>query len=295
MSKLKQWQLEKQSRKETINRVFSTNPGKNRKGQPKGTNPSRQTSSLMSTTFRYRNKTLATIVQFMQQQGESPTSISQILRYGLEGFETLILDKYPEFTVQSEAHAKQVLSIAGINTTNTRLNKLRQNTNLTIESFEQNTPSQTLSQPNLVDQAMAEFNKQPMTSQQSIESIRQNYSQPMPGMESVTKPTPNTRPRLTVVKRNGISKQVLRDGSKEPRQQALIVCLDCLKPSYVLLDFIPTSETIDADCCPNCDGVTKHQIAENPNSGLSPMEIPINKFRQEMLSGGQTKNEDSNS
>jgi len=316
MGKLEDWQEDERIRIELAKQVF---------GQK-----ANNTSQLMSTSFRYKNTTVATIIRFMNVQNERPTNISQVLRYGLEGFEDLLLTQHPELGVSEEHEAVQVLAQAGIDTAGSKINKKRQYGNLAFESYTGNSrqPSgfQPCFQPSFqptsgIDPAyLAEAERMlkeksrpqvhlPDNCQEMINAQFNERSGQVPfddGLPSnlprstVPKAEPASTTKL-VLKADGTTKEVNKDRSKQGRKEVFIICRVCNKHSVVLLDFEPESNFLDSDSCPICEGITPHQIPEGDLSEefeISPFKMPVKELRTRLMAGPSkdqmTLNEEEN-
>ena len=290
-NKLEQWELEEQEHARQFHQTFRNQQSK--------------TSKLLSTTFRYQTKDVATIAQFMVEQGERPVNLSQVLRYALEMFEGLVVKDFPQLKVSSESQGVQVLESLGINTATTKINKRRQINNMSLESYIQNSPqadqeryAPKQSKDFYVDPAiLAEAERRmngpqvsiPENAGELIEADQEKYTTEY-GLNGlpISKSKPASIPiKKRLLSEDGTSKEVSKN--KKGYKEIFIICQVCNSHSPVLLKFNPKDDFIDSDTCPVCDGITPHQIPVGDLSKqfeLSPMNVPINEFRKQMLNPG---------
>ena len=303
MTMTDKWRLEEKQHKERQRSVYPMSSKRaRRRSQSKLSNipenpqweksPRRafMTSQLMSTTFKYRNTTAATVLRFMLSHGERPISMSQILRFGLEGMENMILDSAPEFAVTSESEALQWLEKHGLSPGNdSRANLNRIANNLRLEnSLGQSQSMNPSTSPGLdsdfildpKEVALAQellkkanrpqvyFNPTTVAKVNAESKSESEFeSAPAPALTPAPEPPAPEPPaqielKQTVLREDGITFEVKQDKAKARRVETMILCIECKKnPSHVLLDFEPIEgQPIIADCCPNCDGVTTHFI-----------------------------------
>lgn len=68
----------------------------------------------IATTYRGDIRTIATLLTFWHQKGESPQSLVSLLRLSVEAFKEMIIDKYPEYEFTLHASAAELLERTGL-------------------------------------------------------------------------------------------------------------------------------------------------------------------------------------
>lgn len=316
MNIIDEWKEEEQQHKDTQRSVFPMSQHKPRSvkqhGKQYGTyekspHRSRMTSKLMSTTFKYRNTSVATILQFMLENGQQPISVSQILRFSLEGMENMILENQPELAITSETEAIQLLERHGLSPgKDNPTNQKRINNNLILESAlnrplgSKEATSTNIVSPEQIAEAQAELRKrtEPQVQFDSALVSENNRGVPEGWPIADNAPSPPTDMSLTVLCVDGISKQVKTN--RQEREEKMIVCTECGKPSNVLLDF-ETSEGMlfPSDTCPQCEGQTSHVILSGKmaREGFTRQDLDpcdpqeLKRLTNEAMKGGETSND----
>ena len=120
MGKIDQWNREEKehrSKLRSVHPMSTRRPGWNKNAHQrceKSPHPSRMTSHLLATTFRYKITTVAVLLKFFREGGENPSNISQVLRLGLESMEDMIVASNPQYSFTSEHEAFQFLQSSGL-------------------------------------------------------------------------------------------------------------------------------------------------------------------------------------
>jgi hypothetical protein len=292
MSFSERWMEEERRRQELGKQLFAAQGGN-------------ITSKLMSTTFKYKNTSVATIAQFMVSLGEKPENVSQVLRFSLEAIETMILDQHREFMVTTESEAIEVLGNLGINSSRTRLNKKRIFNNLSFESLGHvSEPLVQLSSLKDVNRspdfiaAYREFEKSKVQQGKIDLESYNNANTPDPivntGFTPQNTEPKNIEPGILVLKESGEYKVIKRSSVRNKGKEEGLVCLKCiefnktqlpkrsLKATRAILDFEPKSEIVLCICV-SCEELTPHQIVRGNGQDIAVMSLSADEFRKQML------------
>jgi len=294
MSIIEQWNQEEMEHREMQRATFPMSGNRVRRGPRdrkrdyvKSPNRAYMTSKLMSTTFKYKNTTVATILKYMLLNNERATNVSQILRFALEGMESMILNSEPSCEISSEHEATQFLNSNGIFTNSSKANQKRIVNNLTLESvFDRpigvrSYQAQSINESRVpqeeINQAMKELSKIEGPQVYFDESTVSNMNKAKISIDvdkSNETGIPDGWPKPSELKSNISAPKQFRllnkDGTTKwissnnrHREQVMIVCMECSKPSSVLLNFELISEQIHviANCCPTHEPeITDHRI-----------------------------------
>ncbi len=74
----------------------------------------RDRKRTIATTYRGDIRTIATLLTFWRQKGESPSSLVSLVRLSIEAFKEMIVDKHPEYEFTSTASATELLDRVGL-------------------------------------------------------------------------------------------------------------------------------------------------------------------------------------
>jgi len=292
------WREEEQEHRNKLKQTFPISANKPRvKGYEKSPHRSRMTSHLMSTSFRYKNTTIATLLKAMLERGQAPRAISEILRFGIEVVENYLVNSEESYRFNTESEAIDFLQANGINPGQSEKNAKRIINSIITEntlferSFQRvNVPMVQSSNINNyvsqedVNKAMSILNEKLQESPHFDRSIvSQDNKVEAP-------PTQRTTVDMShlVLKADGSTFKVKQDRSKTGRRSVCIICSKCKRnPSYVLLDFEPNEgQPILADCCKNCEGITPHFIVSSANAkngfvpSVTPTTVPVDEMKR---------------
>ena len=309
------WKEEEKEHKNKLRATFPMSSNKPRiKGYEKSPHRSRMTSHLMSTSFRYKNTTVATLLKCMLEHGQSPRAISEVLRFGIEVVEDYLINTDESYRFNVESEALDFLRAHNLDPTTSGKNAKRITNSIITESSLFERGFQQVNQPTAqtareasshinqedIDKAMSIFNEKiqavpyhnpsivsPNNKADVSDRVEATHSNQIQQaqVQQVQQVSVDLSSHL-VLKADGSTFKVKQDRSKTGRKSVCIVCSKCKRnPSYVLLDFEPNEgQPVLADCCKNCEGVTPHFIVSSisAKNGFEPPTAPTAVSPDEM-------------
>jgi hypothetical protein len=279
-----------------------------------------QSEKTLVVSVRFQLRTLATAAKFMQVNGLTPASVSDVVKCGLESLNDVVIRQFPETEFEHETSAFNYLTNLGLLSSSKRnkkrLHGILSEDSLKIakreDSFDQlgafreiaqfmmqtegavNATTLEKAQMTVVNGRLVENEQLQGQSKIPIGKINyQEFNEEQQSFPAKTVETSKTISGTMFLDETG-EIRIVRNPDLTGKKPVCLVCLKCiefnktqlpkrsLKAKDLFLDFEPETNVVLCRCV-SCEKITPHVIGSPNGVDLSPMSMPLSEFRKQML------------